>query len=205
MFLQYGGGISFLFSSFSIYIYYDSLIFLKNLIKKYFLPLLHVMQNKLPLLMKSYIDQNKGLSCWLNHKLKTSLANFFNDQVNENKVYKISYCHCVKSVQIRRFFWSVLSSIRTEYAASLRTHSKCRKIWTRKTSLFEHFSLSVWYTSSSDSFSPMSHILRAFYKSISSPLFILTTYCNNIWNFGKTWKKNFYNFFSRVSKFPWVS
>ena len=115
MFLQYGGGISFLFSSFSIYIYYDSLIFLKNLIKKYFLPLLHVMQNKLPLLMKSYIDQNKGLSCWLNHKLKTSLANFFNDQVNENTVYKISNCYCVKSVQIRSFLWSVLSRICTEY------------------------------------------------------------------------------------------
>ena len=115
MFLQYGGGISFLFSSFSIYIYYDSLIFLKNLIKKYFLPLLHVMQNKLSLLMKSYIDQNKILSCWLNHKLRTILANFFNDQVNEDKIYKISNCHWVKSVQIRSFLWSVLSRIWTEY------------------------------------------------------------------------------------------
>ena len=56
------------------------------------------------------------------------------------------------------------------------------KYGTRKTSVFEHFSRSVWYTSSSDSFSLMSHFLRVFYKSISSPHFILTTYCNNIWN-----------------------
>ena len=53
------------------------------------------------LFIKSYIDQNKGLSCWLNHKLRTRLAIFFNDQVNEDKGYKISYCHCVESVQIR--------------------------------------------------------------------------------------------------------
>ena len=79
------------------------------------------------LFIKIYIDQNKGLSCWLNHKLRTRLAIFFNDQVNEDKVYKISYCHCVKSVQIRSFFWSVLSRIRTEYAVSLRTQSECRK------------------------------------------------------------------------------
>ena len=39
--------------------------------------------------------------------------------------------HCVKSVQIWIFFWSVFSSIWTEY----------RKIWTRNTSVFGHFSL----------------------------------------------------------------
>ena len=41
--------------------------------------------------------------------------------------------HCVKSVQIRSFFWSVFSCIRTEY----------RKIRIRKNSLFGHFSRSV--------------------------------------------------------------
>ena len=123
------------------------------------------------------------MSCWLNHKLRTRLANFFNDQVNEDKVYNISYCHCVKSVQMRSFFWSVLSRIRTEYAVSLRTQSECGKIRTKKTSVFEHFSRSVWYTSSSDSFSPMSPFLRVFHKSILSPHFILTTYCDNIWYF----------------------
>ena len=133
------------------------------------------------LFIKSYIDQNKGLSCWLNHKLRTRLAIFLNDQVNEDKVYKISYCHCVKSVQTRSFFWSVLSRIRTEHAVFLRTQSECRKIRTRKTSVFKHFSRSVLYTSSSDSFSPKSHFLRVFYKSISFLNFVLTTYCNNIW------------------------
>ena len=40
--------------------------------------------------------------------------------------------HCVKSVQIRSFSWSVFSCIRTEY----------RKIRTRKNSVFEYFSCS---------------------------------------------------------------
>ena len=40
--------------------------------------------------------------------------------------------HCVKSVQIRSFFWSVFSYIWTEY----------RKIQIRKNSLFGHFSRS---------------------------------------------------------------
>ena len=38
--------------------------------------------------------------------------------------------HCVKSVQIRNYFWSVFSCIRTEY----------RKILTRNNSVFGHFS-----------------------------------------------------------------
>ena len=41
--------------------------------------------------------------------------------------------HCVKSVQIRSFFWSVFCCILTEY----------RKIRTRKNSVFGHFSCSV--------------------------------------------------------------
>ena len=40
---------------------------------------------------------------------------------------------CVKSVQIRSFFWSVFSCIRTEY----------RKIRTRKNSIFGYFSRSA--------------------------------------------------------------
>ena len=43
------------------------------------------------------------------------------------------YLHCVKSVQIRSFSWSVFSCIRPEY----------RKIQTRKNSVFGHFSRSV--------------------------------------------------------------
>ena len=52
--------------------------------------------------------------------------------------------HCVKSVQIRRFFWSVSSSIRIEYGdlntdiheVNLRIQSEYRKIQTRKNSVF---------------------------------------------------------------------
>ena len=41
--------------------------------------------------------------------------------------------HCVKSVQIRGFLWSLFSFVRTE----------SRKIRTRKNFVFEHFSRSV--------------------------------------------------------------
>ena len=52
----------------------------------------------------------------------------------------------MKSVQIRRFFWSVFSCVRTElliYGVNLRIQSEYRKIRTRKTSVFGHFSRSV--------------------------------------------------------------
>ena len=53
---------------------------------------------------------------------------------------------CVKSVQIRSFFWSVFSRIRTEYGEMyslfLGIQSKCREIETRKNSAFGHFSRS---------------------------------------------------------------
>ena len=51
--------------------------------------------------------------------------------------------HCVKSVQKRSFFWSVFFHIRTEYEVSLRIHSECGKIRTKKNSAFGHFSRSV--------------------------------------------------------------
>ena len=50
-----------------------------------------------------------------------------------NKKYNMGTFHCVKSVQIRSFFWSVFSCIRTEY----------RKIRTRKNSVLGHFSRSI--------------------------------------------------------------
>ena len=59
------------------------------------------------------------------------------------------YFHCVKSVQIRSYSWSVFSCIRTEYGGlplNLRIQSKYRKIWTRNSSLFGRFSSSVHVT-----------------------------------------------------------
>ena len=47
--------------------------------------------------------------------------------------------YCVKSVQIRSYFWSVFSRIRTEYEVSLRIQSECGKIRTRNNSVFGHF------------------------------------------------------------------
>ena len=45
--------------------------------------------------------------------------------------------HRMKSVQILSLFWSVFSSIRTEF---LRFTGKYRKIETRKNSVFRYFS-----------------------------------------------------------------
>ena len=44
--------------------------------------------------------------------------------------------HCVKSIQIRNFFWFVFSCIWMNF----RIQSECRKMRTRKNSVFGHFS-----------------------------------------------------------------
>ena len=56
-----------------------------------------------------------------------------------NKIGRSEKRHCVKSVQIRSYVWSVFSCIRTEYA-NLRIQPKYRKILTRNNSVFGHFS-----------------------------------------------------------------
>ena len=55
-----------------------------------------------------------------------------------NLTTKVWTEHCVKSVQIRSYFWSVFSCIQSEY----------RKIWTRNNSVFRHFSCSGTYNKS---------------------------------------------------------
>ena len=50
--------------------------------------------------------------------------------------------HCVKSVQIRIFFWSIFYCIWTEY----------RKIRTRKNSVFQHFSRSELFSKNRQNF-----------------------------------------------------
>ena len=55
--------------------------------------------------------------------------------------------HCVKSVQIRSYFWSLFSCIWTEYGYLLRKSaikSEYRKIRIRNNSLFGQFSCSSW-------------------------------------------------------------
>ena len=62
-------------------------------------------------------------------------------------IYKHNEIHCVKSVQIRSFFWSVFYRIQTEngeteYKVSLRIQAECGKVRTRKNSVFGHLSCS---------------------------------------------------------------
>ena len=92
------------------------------------------------------------------HKLLTNLISCFISYFTKKPLETAHAClifcnsHCMKSVQIRSFFWSVFSRIRTEYgeiqsisrhSASFRIQSECGKIWTRKNSIFVHLSRSV--------------------------------------------------------------
>ena len=52
--------------------------------------------------------------------------------------------HCVKSVQIRSYFWSLFSVFGL---VNLRIQSGYRKIRTRNNSVFGHFSRSFWFLS----------------------------------------------------------
>ena len=65
----------------------------------------------------------------------------FFQKVCEN-LYFWLHSHCVKSVRIRSFFWSVFSCIRPGYG-DLLCKSEYRKMRTRKNSVFGHFSCSV--------------------------------------------------------------
>ena len=92
------------------------------------------------------------------HKLLTNLISCFISYFTKKPLETAHAClifcnsHCMKSVQIRSFLWSVFSRSRTEYgemqrisrpSASFRIQSECGKIWTRKNSIFVHLSRSV--------------------------------------------------------------
>ena len=73
-----------------------------------------------------------------NVSFSENFANVLNEwflsdrRLTENEIEQ-NITHCLKSVQIRSYFWSVFSCIRTEY----------RKIRNRNNSVFGHFSRSV--------------------------------------------------------------
>ena len=89
---------------------------------------------------------------WIEIKQSTWVSYNFKAAIDDSWLHRL--IHYVKSVQIRSFFWSVFSCIRTEYG--LNTDSpcsvECGKIRTRKNSVFWHFSrsdifLMSWYYS----------------------------------------------------------
>ena len=73
------------------------------------------------------------LISFLNIKIKYHVPRILHKTIFINILRKYSWLiwnrHCVKIIQIRSFFWSVFSRIRTEY----------RKIWIRKNSLYGYF------------------------------------------------------------------
>ena len=100
------------------------------------------------LVKKGYKCQNLKINCKSEKLLLITIVNNLSFQFLVNKLCKkIALCskiHCVKSVQILSFFWSVFSSIRTEYGEILRISpylvgmrenkdQKKLRIWTRLT------------------------------------------------------------------------
>ena len=65
--------------------------------------------------------------------------------VSSNQLKLVHGFHCVKSVQVWSFFWSVFSRSWTEYGEIRSTESECGKIRTRKNHVFGNFSRSVLY------------------------------------------------------------
>ena len=67
------------------------------------------------------------------------------DEELKQRMAVIAVKHCVKSVQIRSFFWSLFIRIRTEYGEILRISLYSARIWEntdQKNLVFGHFSLS---------------------------------------------------------------
>ena len=85
-----------------------------------------------------YLSYMSFRELWVRRPTLSSIFKLFSSVVN------IKF-HCVNSVQIRGFFWSVFSCVQTEYAVNLRIQSEYRKIQTRKSYVFGHFSPSVQF------------------------------------------------------------
>ena len=76
-------------------------------------------------------------------------------------------CLCVKSIQVRRFFWSAFSCIQSEY----------RKIRTKKNSIFGHFPRSVLlqYDQSLSTDKPIAYLETSFENQILTKSFAFFT------------------------------
>ena len=110
--------------------------------------------------------------------IHTAHSNYFKSlflrSLSENQIFlqNMKGSNCVKSVQIRSFFWSVFSC-----RVSLRIQSEYGKIRTRKNSVFEHFSRSV--ECSDSKLRSNSHILshylkQTYFLEILNQLFLRT-------------------------------
>ena len=73
----------------------------------------------------------------LKNRIKTLEGQFESSNITRNKM---DQHHCVKSNQIRAFFWSVFSCF---WTVNLRIQPEYRKITNRKNSVFGHSSRSV--------------------------------------------------------------
>ena len=65
--------------------------------------------------------------------------------VSSNQLKLVQGFHCLKSVQVWSFFWSVFSCNWTEYGEIRSIQCECGKIQTSKNPVLGNFSRSVWY------------------------------------------------------------
>ena len=104
----------------------------------------------------------KKNSRWCNFPLENNLIHWNKDLLMNQHSIILSHYHCVKSIQIRIFFWSVFPvfGLNAEnYGVNLRIQCEYRKTRTRKNAVFGHFSRSVY--------NPIFHLI--------SPHFIFAT------------------------------
>ena len=100
--------------------------------------------NPLFLLLTLNMDLPSGELCRLWRQLAALLAAFWRVSQTSMMMFfcENSVRHCMKSVQVRSYFWSVFSCIRTEYGDLRSIHCEYRKVRTRNNSVFGHFSCS---------------------------------------------------------------
>ena len=79
-------------------------------------------------------------------KLSSSSHAFLQCLLTLSIIFSSYQLHCMKSIQILSFsgLYFPVFGLNTEiYFTNLCIQSKCRKIWTRKNSVFRHFSRSI--------------------------------------------------------------
>ena len=111
-----------------------------NKVWKYFTPCFSVSVVNFEHVIASWVQAFFTSNAFFQFSLSVALVSFLSE------LQMLLRCHCVKSVQIPSFFWSVFNRIRTEWRDTLYLSVFSRnagKYEAKKNSVFGHFSRSV--------------------------------------------------------------
>ena len=125
--------------------------------------------------------------CHFNNSVKLNFWKFFSVYF-EFLFLNSLFCHfhevhCVESVQIRSFFWSLFSRIWTECGeirSISRIQSECGKIRTRKNSVFGHFSRSDVWIKLNNLFQIIMLLFHSFIEMLTKTHFIGLCTCSRV-------------------------